>query len=261
MSSSPIHPSSAAKTSTAAKVALIALVTDAASPLGCIIARALAAEGWDLALHYQGADISIAAQALVNECEATGRRALAICANLDDETETKALVSRVIAALGGLSCIVNNAAFVAEDSAADFSAMQIELHMRRNLTAPMLLTQALHAATPVGKQAVVINLLDQKLFSPEPDFLSYTLSKAALHSATQLLALAFAPRLRVVGIAPAFDLTQAAPDCTSPALSAATSADDLAASVCFIANSSAMTGTTLLMDNGQHLRARSWKSL
>lgn len=232
-------------------VAQVALVTDAASSLGRIIARALAQQGWDLALHYQHAEAPTLA--LVKEFEAIGRRALAIPANLSDEAAVKSLVPRVIAALGSLSCVVNNATHVEQDSAADFSAAQLEQHMRSNLAAPILLAQALHAATPDGAQAAVINLLDQKLFSPQPDFLSYTLSKAALHNATQLLALALAPRLRVVGIAPTLDLGQPG---ISPVLSVAASADDLAASICFIAASSAITGTTLLVDDGQHLRAR-----
>jgi NAD(P)-dependent dehydrogenase (short-subunit alcohol dehydrogenase family) len=224
----------------------VALVTDAASSLGRIIARALAQQGWDLALHYQHGEA--ATLALAKDIQAGGGRALAIPADLSDEAQAKSLVPRVIAALGSLSCVVNNATLLVRDSAADFSAAQLEQHMRSNLAAPILLAQALHAATPEGRQAVVVNLLDQKLFSPQPDFLSYTLSKAALHSATQLLAQALAPRLRVVGIAPALD-----PNPVGPLLSNPAHADDLAASICFIAASSAITGTTLLVDGGRHL--------
>jgi len=234
-------------------VAPVALITDAASSLGHIISRALAQQGWDLALHYQqDQQAEVTTLELVKEFEAIGRRALAIPANLCDDTAVKSLVPRVIAVLGSLSCVVNNATELARDSAADFSAARLEQHMRSNVSAPILLAQALHAATPEGAQAAVINVLDQKLFSPQPDFLSYTLSKAALHSATQLLAQALAPRLRVVGIAPTLDLNQPG---ISPVLSVAASADDLAASICFIAASSAITGTTLLVDGGQHLRA------
>jgi NAD(P)-dependent dehydrogenase (short-subunit alcohol dehydrogenase family) len=75
----------------------------------------------------------------------------------------------------------------------DFSPAKLEAHMRANVTAPILLAQALHAATPAGAQAVVINLLDQKLYNLNPDYLSYTLSKAALHTATTMLAQQLAP--------------------------------------------------------------------
>ena len=252
MSSSPNRPTTVTK---------VALVTDAISARGRLISSALAGQGWDLALHYQATDSAEAAQTLVKECQSLGRRAVALSANLDDGIAVASLVPQTIAAFGSLSCLVNNASLIARDSAVDFSVTRLEQHMRRNLSAPLLLTQALHTATPDGKQAVVINLLDQKLFSPEPDFLSYTLSKVALQSATQMLALAYAPKLRLVGIAalrePDPDPTETAP---SP-LPASTSAQDLAASICFIAGATAITGTTLLMDGGQHLRARSGSSI
>ena len=124
--------------------------------------------------------------------------------------------------------------------------------MRSNLAAPILLAQALYAATleNEGAQAVVINLLDQKLFNPQPDFLSYTLSKAALHSATALLAQAYAPQLRVVGIAPSLTMSMTTSD-QQPKLPA--TLEDIAATVCFVASSSAITGSTLVVDGGQHL--------
>ncbi|PUA17635.1 SDR family NAD(P)-dependent oxidoreductase [Glaciimonas sp. PCH181] len=262
MSSSPNRPTTVSK---------VALVTDAISARGRLISGALATQGWDLALHYQPATSAIdakdattaqaSAQTLVKEYESLGRRACAIPADLDNEIAATALIPQAIAALGSLSCVINNAAIVEQDSAADFSAAQLEQHMRRNLSAPLLLTKALHAATPEGKQAVVINLLDQKLFSPEPDFLSYTLSKAALQSATQMLALAYAPKLRIVGVATLRELDSDPTETGRSPLPASTSAEDLAASICFIAGATAITGTTLLMDSGQHLRARSGNAI
>ncbi|MFC5473056.1 SDR family oxidoreductase [Paraherbaspirillum soli] len=226
----------------------VALVTDAASPVGRAIALALAQQGWDLALHYQDDAAPAALLALVQECTALGRQAITIQCPLSDETQVNALLPSVIAALGSVSCVVNNASHVEHDSAPGFSAAGLERHMRANLAAPILLAQALHAATlkTGGAQAVVINLLDQKLFNPQPDFLSYTLSKAALHSATTLLAQALAPQVRVVGIAPALDLGAMQPQTPS-------TLDDIAATVCFIASSTAVTGSTLLVDGGQHL--------
>ena len=234
--------------------AKVALVTDASNPLGSIISRALAQQGWDLALHYGDAQPPALLLKLVKECENLGHRVHLISADLADETQVKSLIPRIIVALGSLTCVVNNAARVVADVAADFSASHLERHMRTNLAAPILLAQSLHATTAEGAQAVVINLLDQKLFNPAPDFLSYTLSKAALQKATDLLALALAPRVRVVGIAPALNLD--APGLTLT-LDTATTADDFAASICFIASSTAVTGTTLLIDGGAHLRARS----
>jgi NAD(P)-dependent dehydrogenase (short-subunit alcohol dehydrogenase family) len=237
----------------------VALVTDAASPVGRAIALALAQQGWRLALHYQDDSAPAALLALLQECQALGTEAVAIQCNLSKETEIHQLLPRVaqeFGGIGGVGCIVNNASHVEPDSALDFSAAGLERHLQSNLTAPILLTQALYAATlkSEGAQAVVINLLDQKLFNPQADFLSYTLSKAALHSATALLAKAYAPQLRVVGIAPSLaaslqtSMATADPQPTLPA-----ALDDIAAAVCFAASSSAITGSTLVVDGGQHL--------
>jgi NAD(P)-dependent dehydrogenase (short-subunit alcohol dehydrogenase family) len=226
----------------------VALVTDAASPVGRAVALALAQQGWDLALHYQDDAVPAALAALLLDCQALGAQAMTIRCKLSKETEISALLPGVAAELGSVRCIVNNASHVEQDSPASFSAAVLERHMQGNLAAPLLLAQALHAATLKngGAQAVIINLLDQKLFNPQPDFLSYTLSKAALHSATALLAQAFAPQLRVVAIAPSLAATggSSKPPATL---------EDIAATVCFVAASSAITGSTLLVDGGQHL--------
>jgi NAD(P)-dependent dehydrogenase (short-subunit alcohol dehydrogenase family) len=132
--------------------------------------------------------------------------------------------------------------------------------MHANLAAPILLAQALHASTPKGACSVVINLLDQKLFNLNPDFLSYTLSKAGLHTATSLLAQALAPKVRVVGLAPG--LTMVSGDQTEQGfekahtqtpLGKSSNPDDIAQAVCYLAQAHAITGTTLLVDGGQHL--------
>lgn len=255
MSIPPTRPRSIAK---------VVLVTGASSPSGMVLSWALAQQEWDLALHYEGLQPPASMLELVKECEKLGRRAQIICADLQDENQVKSLISRVITTLGTVTCLVNNATYAAMDDAADFSAAQLEQHMRTNVALPIVLARALHQATAEGSQAVVINLLDQKLFNPDPDFLSYTLSKAALLRATESLALALAPRIRVVGVAPALELHRAASNATSsaafsaafsPTFSAATIADDFAASICFIAGSTAITGATLLLDGGLHLRA------
>lgn len=237
-----------------------ALVTGGAKRIGRAIALALAHRGWDVAVHYRhSADEALMT---VRDIEALGRRAVAVACDLADETAVKALLPRAATALGAgpISCVVNNASLFEYDNAADFSGARLDAHMQANLTAPILLAQVLHAMTPAGTQSVVVNLLDQKLFNPNPDFLSYTLSKAALHSATTLLAQALAPTVRVVGIAPGITLVSGAQSDagfarahTATPLGRSSTPDDIAASVCFVAESSAITGTTLLVDGGQHL--------
>lgn len=235
-----------------------ALVTGAGKRIGSVIALALAQRGWDIVVHCRASADD--ASETVAKVKALGQRAVALPCDLNDEEAVKSLIRRASAALGPVSCVVNNASLFDYDSAAGFSAASLDAHMRTNLVAPVLLAQALFNATPDGAQAVVINLLDQKLFNLNPDFLSYTLSKAALHSATIMLAQALAPKVRVVGIAPGITLASgdqseaefARAHKVTP-LGRSSTPDDIAATVCFVADSPAITGTTLLVDGGQHL--------
>lgn len=238
--------------------ARVALVTGAARRLGRAIALGLARDGWDIALHYGRSRREALDTAA--EITALGRRAVALQCDLADEAAVRALPGRAAAALGPLSCVVNNASLFEYDSAADFAPARLEAHMRVNLSAPLLLAQALHRQLGAGAQGVVINLLDQKLYNLNPDFLSYTLSKAALHSATTMLAQALAPTVRVVGVAPGITLVSgeqseagfAAAHRATP-LGRSSTPDDIAAAVCYAAGARALTGTTLLVDGGQHL--------
>jgi len=236
----------------------VALVTGAARRIGRVIALALAQRGWDVAVHYRRS--AAEAQATVGEIEALGVRARAFQCDLADETALARLLPEVSAALGPVGCLVNNASLFEQDEATNVSFASIDCHMHANLAAPLVLTRALHAATPDDAQAVAINLLDQKLFNLNPDFLSYTLSKAALQSATTMLAQALAPRLRVVGVAPGITLVSG--DQTEEGFARAhkqtplqrsSTPEDVASAVCFLAEAPAITGTTLLVDGGQHL--------
>ena len=218
----------------------------------------LARAGWDLALHYRHSEQD--AIATRDAILALGRRAVLLQCDLADDATVRLLAGRAIDALGTLTCIVNNASLFEYDSATDFSPALLNAHMAANVTAPVLLAQTLHAATPQGEQAVVINLLDQKLANLNPDFLSYTLSKAALHTATTMLAQALAPRVRVVGVAPGLtmlsgDQSQSGFDSAHQAtpLGRSSTPQDVADAVCYLASARAITGTTLFVDGGQHL--------
>lgn len=241
----------------------VALVTDGAGRTGRAIALALAQRGWDVALHHRGtAADAAAANAIEREIAALGRRTIALPCDLAlaDEQAMQALL-RNAAALGAVGCLVNNAALAEFDAATAIDPALLQRHMQVNLTVPLLLAQALHAATPEGAQAVVINLLDQKLYHLQPEFLSYTLSKAALHTATTLLAQALAPKLRVVGVAPEVRLPAAAtpgqPERPGrPERSGKQPPDfcaDIAAAVCYLAQASGVTGATMAVDGGRHL--------
>lgn len=236
----------------------VALVTGGARRMGRAIALALARDGWDIAVHYGTSKRD--AMRSVAAVEATGRRAVAIEADLTDPPATRTLIARVRASLGLPTCIVNNASRFEADDAASFDGAVLGKHMQANVAAPIVLAQSLHRALGSRRRGVVVNLLDQKLYNLNPDFLSYTLSKAALACATTLLAQAFAPTLRVVGIAPGLTLPSADQTRAEFArahrmtpLGRSSEVEDVADAVRFAASARAITGSVILVDGGQHL--------
>lgn len=236
----------------------VALITGAGKRIGRQIALSMAARGWDIVVHYrQSAQEAVD---LVNEILESGQRAIALQADLGKETEVKTLVPQILAAFGRIDCVVNNASLFEPDTVSDFSQARLDRHMHTNLLAPVLLAQALADATSENSQSCVINILDQKLYNLNPDYLSYTLSKAALQTATTTLAQALAPKVRVVGIAPGLSLrsgNQSESDFEAAhrmtPLGQSSTPEDIAHAVCFVADAKAMTGTTILVDGGQHL--------
>jgi NAD(P)-dependent dehydrogenase (short-subunit alcohol dehydrogenase family) len=262
------------------------LVTGGAKRLGREIALALARAGWRVAVHYRQAHedaIQTAADCDTSIAESgylgIEFPALAVSADFAIEAQVRQLVPTVVAAFGYLDAVVNSAALFEHDGVDSFSYANLTAHLVGNTAAPIVLAQALaqhwratngtrtehpqhKAAQPPQRprHAVVVNLLDQKLWNPNPDFLSYTLSKAALEAANTLLAQALAPQVRVVGVAPGLTLTSHMLETAqferlhklSP-LGHSSSAADVAATVRFALENESLTGTTLLVDGGQHL--------
>ena len=241
------------------------LVTGAGRRLGREIALALAAGGWRVAVHYRSSDQD--AIQTVADCDRLTLGCAHFQADLHDEAAARTLLPRVVAAMGPVHAVVNSASTFEHDDAASFTYAAMDTHLRSNTGAAIVLAQALHAqvneraqAGEADAQGVVVNLLDQKLWNPNPDFFSYTLSKAALEAAGTLLALALAPRVRVVGVAPGLTLTShllsdekfQALHRLSP-LGRSSTAEDVAATVKFALENRSITGTTLLVDGGQHL--------
>jgi hypothetical protein len=237
----------------------VALVTGAARRLGRAIALDLGAHGWDVAVHYRrSAEDADETAAAVRQA---GASAEAFAADLADETACRALLPAVAARFGRVDAVVNNASIFEYDDAARFSHAAMERHWRANTAPAVLLAQALHEhLQPSERTGCVVNLTDQKLWNPNPDYFSYTLSKAALDAATTLLALSLAPRVRVAAVAPGVTL-QSGPMSEDELARAkrltplqhSSSADDVARAVRFVLESPAITGTTLLVDGGQHL--------
>ena len=237
----------------------VVLVTGAARRIGRQIALTLAAAGWDLVVHARNSAAD--AEATASDARALGARAAVLLADLADDAACQALVPQAVAAMGRLDAVVNNASLFEYDDPASFSSDSMDRHWRANTAPAVLLARALHGhLAGRGATGCVVNLLDQKLANPNPDYFSYTLSKAALQAATVMLAQALAPMLRVAAVSPGVTLLsgpmseaefEAAHRLTP--LQRSSTPDDIARAVRFVLESPAITGTTLLVDGGQHL--------
>jgi NAD(P)-dependent dehydrogenase (short-subunit alcohol dehydrogenase family) len=238
----------------------VVLVTGAAKRVGRTIALELAAHGFDIAVHCRRSREE--AEASAADARATGARAQVFAADLADEAACRALVPQVAQAMGRIDAVVNNASHFEYDNAQTFSYAAMDAHWRANTAPAVVLAQALAAhlqgCTETG---CVVNLSGQERWNPNPDYLSYTLSKAALDAATTLLAQALAPQVRVVGVAPGVTLVSGtAMDDAAFArahrmtvLGRSSTPEDIARTVRFAIESRAITGTTIVVDGGQHL--------
>jgi NAD(P)-dependent dehydrogenase (short-subunit alcohol dehydrogenase family) len=238
-----------------------ALVTGAARRIGRAIALALGASGFDVAVHYSGS--AAEAEATAADLRALGRRAATLRADLSREHEVAALLPAAAAALGGpIGALVNNASIFERDEWDDATRASWDRHIEPNLRAPFALTQTFARALPAEAEGVVVNLLDQRVWSLTPHFVSYTVSKAALWTLTRQMALALAPRgIRVNGIGPgpAAPSPRQTPEqferqAASTPLRRGTSPEEVARAVLAILALPAMTGQMIALDGGQHLR-------
>lgn len=237
----------------------VALVTGGARRLGRAIALALAGAGFDVAIHYNGSTDE--AEALAAEITRLGRRAAAFRADLMQEAEVAALLPAVRAQLGPVGVLVNNASTFERDEWDDATRAGWDLHLEPNLRAPFVLMQDFARALPETAEGVVINMLDQRVLSLTPHFVTYTVSKAGLWALTQQMALALAPRIRVNGIGPGPTLpsprqtaAQFERQCASVPLRRGSSPQEIGAAVLALVALPSITGQILTLDGGQHLQ-------
>ena len=241
-----------------------ALITGGSVRLGREIGLAFARAGWNVACHYNRSDAE--AHALCAELKALGVDALAVQGELEDEASCQSIFETTVARTGtALQCVVNNASLFVPDLGTDFDEAQALAQIKVNLMAPMRFGKwmaTLHANTPGHNhpKPSVIHVLDQKVFNLNPDYFSYTLSKLALERAVSLQAQSLAPTLRVNAVAPGL-MYLSGPQ-TQDNFNRAAQANllrqpinpaDVASSVVFLANNASITGTTVRVDNGQHL--------
>ena len=235
-----------------------ALITGAARRIGRALALTAAEAGYDVAIHHRsGAE---EAEAVAAEIRAMGRKAATLCAELTDEAETSALIGRAAQALGPVTLLINNASVFEDDRIETLTSDGWRKHMEVNLHAPLVLSQAFAAELPADRTGLVINILDQRVWNPNPQFFSYSLSKAALWMATRTMAQGLAPRIRVNGIGPGptlpsihqtLEMFQAEAEHT-PLQRRATPAD-IAAAALYLIDAPTVTGQMIAVDGGQHL--------
>lgn len=235
-----------------------ALVTGGGVRLGAAIVRRLAADGWAVAIHARS---KAAAQSLADEMQQHGHKVAVVTGDLSEPDVAQKIFEQVSTELGRCSFLVNSAAAFAYDDIGTVNADSMDALYRTNLRAPVLLAHEF--VKQLEGRGLIVNLLDQKVFNLNPDFLSYTIMKSALQSATQLLAMALAPKVRVVGIAPG--LTLRSGEQTEEGFKAAhakaplgfgSMPHDIAEAVSFVARVPSMTGTTIVIDGGQSLVRR-----
>ena len=245
-----------------------ALVTGAGARLGQAMALYLGQRGYDVAVHYAGSEEG--AKDTAAKLLAMGRKAVTLQADLLDEDATQALVGRAAEALGGpLTCLINNASIFEYDNITSATRTSWDRHLESNLRAPFVLTQHFAAQAPepvldemdepVG-QALVINMLDQRIHKLTPEFMTYTIAKMGLWAMTRTTAQALAPKVRVNGIGPGptlkghrqsqthFDRQRAA-----TILRRGANPADITTALGYFLDSPAVTGQMLAVDGGQHL--------
>jgi NAD(P)-dependent dehydrogenase (short-subunit alcohol dehydrogenase family) len=238
-----------------------ALVTGAGVRIGRAFAVAMAEDGYFVFVHYNRS--SAGALETVATIKAAGGKAKAIKADLASARQAEALVGRCQAPGVKLVCAVNNASIFELDRAPTATTAAFDRHMAINLRAPMLISQALARQLPKGEVGLIVNLVDQKLFNLNPDFLTYTLSKMGLHGLTHMLAQALAPRMRVMGIAPGLTLqglhqtpARFAEQHVANPLAVGVTTDDLVRALRYIVATPSVSGDTLIVDSGEHLTGR-----
>lgn len=247
----------------------VALVTGGARRLGRAMVLALARAGRDVAIHYNGSGDE--AEQVAAEARALGVRAQVFAADLLDLDAAEALVPRVTDAMGQLSVLVNNASIFEHDTLATATRESWDRHLGSNLRAPFILSQAFAAQAPKADrsgaepvaQALIVNMVDQRVLKPTPEFLTYAIAKAALWDMTRMLAQALAPDIRVNAIGPGPTLQGArqtedafARQRGATILQRGADPEDVATTLTYLLAAKAVTGQMICVDGGQHLAWR-----
>lgn len=238
-----------------------ALITGAARRIGRTLALEAARLGYDVAIHHR--DAVEDAASLGQEISRLGRRTLLLQADLANEAEVAGLITQAHEALGPVTLLVNNASLFEDDRLQTLTAQSWQAHMSVNLYAPVVLMQAFAAALPRDRTGLAVNILDQRVTRPNPQFFSYTLAKTSLHTATLMAAQALAPRIRVNGIGPGPTLAsihqrpeEFEAEAQATLLGHAVDPAEIAGALRYLIDAPSVTGQMIAVDAGQHLTWR-----
>ncbi len=234
-----------------------AVITGAARRIGRVLAVQAARSGHDVAVHHR--DSADEAEETADLVRAEGRRACTLASDLS-APDAGDLIARAEAVLGPVTLLVNNASLFIDDRLQSFDVDTFGAHMATNLRAPALLAQAMAARLPDSATGSIINILDQRVWRPNPQFFGYSLSKAALWHATQTMAQALAPRIRVnaIGPGPTLGSVHQAPgeferEAAGTPLGHSVNPDEIAAAMRYLIDAPSVTGQMIAVDSGQHL--------
>jgi NAD(P)-dependent dehydrogenase (short-subunit alcohol dehydrogenase family) len=236
----------------------VALVTGGAQRIGRRIVERLAEENYAVAIHCRRS--TDAADELAARIGAAGGRAAVVRAELADAAALAGLVDEAVRALGPLTLLVNNASEFEPDEVETLSPERWDRHFAVNLRAPAFLARDFARQLPEGREGCIVNIVDQRVWKPTPQFFSYSLTKAALFSATRTMAQALAPRIRVNAVGPGPTLAnerQSGDDFARQSgavlLGRGGTPDEIAEAVLYLARARSVTGQMIAVDGGQHL--------
>ena len=235
-----------------------ALVTGGSRRIGRTLVKAAAQAGYDVAIHCRTVDDD--AQATAAEVRSLGRKASIHSCDLRREAETAPLVGEVESELGLVTLLVNCASVFEDDSFAEMNRASWDAHLETNLRAPLVLAQAFARRLPADRDGLIVNILDQRVLHPAPEFFSYSLSKSALWDATRMLAQALAPRIRVNGIGPGPTLRsihqtaeEFAAEAKASLLARQVEPLEIGQALAYLIDARSVTGQMIAVDAGQHL--------